>query len=180
MEKQGVSALSLKDVKEVLRYVLSNNCIGLSPAVIKHEQLNKVLPILKTGRYQEINHHQKSDKTNHADLDQLKQMPYEKAKEHISLIVLTEVSSILGVRKSDVLLEDDLSSKGMDSLMAFELAVNLEGALKGISISGMSMSQVKTSEDIVRMLLRNIFENQDNEDIDALMKLKHAEVEEEL
>ena len=112
------------------------------------------------------------------DANMLRQMSKEDAQILIQDNVMVQVAHILGINKSALDLSAGLRDLGMDSLMAFELAVNLEDKFTGVAISAMSMAQLKTSQDIVQMIVRNIYGDDKNQDADntiEIIRQRHGE-----
>ncbi len=173
----GLAPLSLTDCKHVLNHSLNNPNQNLIAAKLEGNKLAKALLILKTSRYHQFIDELQSDSVTSLDANILREMPREDALVLIQDNVILQVSHILGINKSVLNLSADLRDLGMDSLMAFELAVNLEDRFSGVSISAMSMAQLKTSQDIVDMIVRNIYGddiNQDDNTID-IIKQRHGE-----
>ncbi|API87387.1 type I polyketide synthase [Francisella uliginis] len=174
----GLVPLSLFDCQHVLNQALNDANQSFVATKLEGNKLAKALPILKTSRYHQFIDEIQSDSVTSLDANMLRQMSKEDAQILIQDNVMVQVAHILGINKSALDLSADLRDLGMDSLMAFELAVNLEDKFTGVAISAMSMAQLKTSQDIVQMIVRNIYGDDKNQDADntiEIIKQRHGE-----
>lgn len=174
----GLVPLSLLDCKNVLNQALSNSEQSFIATKLEGNKLLKALPILKTSRYHQFIQESESEIMGSLNADMLRELSKDESQALVEDNVASQVAHILGISKSALDISADLKELGMDSLMAFELAVNLEEKFTGVSIPAMSMTQLKTSQDIVNMIMRNVYgndENQDVNDVIQIIKQRHGE-----
>lgn len=175
----GFTPLSSIDTQRIINEILLNAKSHIIASKFEGSRIAKVLPILKTLRYQEVIDQEQIKTISSLDLGTLRASSKQQSIKIVQTNVLAQVASILGVNINGLALSTDLRDLGMDSLMAFELAVSLEEKFTGITISAMSIAQLKTSGDIVDMILRNIYadDNQDSnsDDILDIIKQRHGE-----
>ncbi|QIV96524.1 acyl carrier protein [Allofrancisella inopinata] len=175
----GLLPLSLVDCQNVLNQILSiPNQSFMAAKLEGNNKLLKVLPTLKTSRYHQFIRESNAESVVASlDLNTLREMSKENAQTLIQDNVISQVAHILGISKTKIGLSADLRDLGMDSLMTFELSVSLENKFTGISISVMAMTQLKTTQDIVDMIKRNIFgdKKQNTEETINIIKQRHGE-----
>ncbi|XSZ47686.1 beta-ketoacyl reductase [Francisella noatunensis] len=175
----GFTPLSSIDTQRIINEILLNAKSHIIASKFEGSRIAKVLPILKTLRYQEVIDQEQIKTISSLDLGTLRASSKQQSIKIVQTNVLAQVASILGVNINGLALSTDLRDLGMDSLMAFELAVSLEEKFTEVTISAMSIAQLKTSGDIVDMILRNIYadDNQDSnsDDILDIIKQRHGE-----
>ncbi|WP_432773011.1 SDR family NAD(P)-dependent oxidoreductase [Francisella salimarina] len=175
----GFAPLSSIDTQRIINEILLSEKSHIIASKFEGSRIAKVLPVLKTLRYQEVIAQEQAKTISSLDLDTLRASPKQQSIKIVQTNVLAQVASILGVNINGLALSTDLRDLGMDSLMAFELAVSLEEKFTGITISAMSIAQLKTSGDIVDMILRHIYvddsQDSNSDDILDIIKQRHGE-----